>query len=153
MNLKKEQSKKYMEEAELTIDAAQAIFDKAKEEDKDLWAHVIKCCYDAIEQAVSSAIAEKEEKIPIRHPEKINKFTELFDVPKELDEKISFWSGKRSSAQYIDIKNDKLSVPHELFDEEDAKKALEESKTVIDEIKKMIIEEETKSDEEATQKK
>ena len=73
MSLKKEQSKKYIEEAELTIDSAQAVFEKAKKEDKDLWANVVKGCYDAIEQAVSSAIAAKEEKIPIKHPEKINK--------------------------------------------------------------------------------
>ena len=71
MSLKIEQSKKYMEEAELTLESAEAIFEKAKEEDKDLWANVVKSCYDAIEQAISSAISAKEEIIPIRHPDKI----------------------------------------------------------------------------------
>ncbi len=138
MNLKKEQSKKYMEEAELTIYSAQAIFERAKDEDKDLWANVIKSCYDAIEQAISSAIATKGEKIPIRHPDKIDRFSELFSISKELDEKISFWLGRRASTQYVDIKDDKLSVPHELFDEKDAKKALDESREIIDEIKRVI---------------
>ena len=138
MSLKKEQAKKYMEEAELTIDSSQAVFERAKEEDKGLWANVVKGCYDAIEDAICSAIAAKEERIPIKHPEKINKFKELFEMPEEMNEKISFWSGKRSSAQYVDIKDDKLSVPHELFTEEDAKKALDESKEIIEKIKRMI---------------
>ena len=138
MSLKIEQSKKYMEEAELTLESAEAIFEKAKEEDKDLWANVVKSCYDAIEQAISSAISAKEEVIPIRHPDKIDKFSKLFEISKDLDEKISFWLGKRSSAQYVDIKDDKLSVPHELFSEEDAKKALDESKEIIEEIKILI---------------
>lgn len=142
MSLKKEQSKEYMEEAELSIYSAQTVFDKAKEEDKDLWANVIKSCYDAIEQAVSSAIAAKEERIPIKHPEKINKFNELFKISKGSNEKISFWLGKRSSAQYVDIKDDKVSVPHELFTEEDAKKALDETNEIIEEIKEIIKKEE-----------
>ncbi len=140
MSLKIEQSKKYMEEAELTLESAEAVFEKAKEEDKDLWANVVKSCYDAIEQAISSAISAKEEVIPIRHPDKIDKFSKLFEISKELDEKISFWLGKRSSAQYVDIKDDKLSVPHELFNEEDAKKALDESKEIIEEIKILMEE-------------
>ena len=140
MSLKIEQSKKYMEEAELTLESAEAVFEKAKEEDKDLWANVVKGCYDAIEQAISSAISAKEETIPIRHPDKIDKFSKLFGISEDLDEKISFWLGKRSSAQYVDIKNDKLSVPHELFSEEDAKKALEDSKEIIEEIRILIKE-------------
>lgn len=138
MNLKKEQSEKYMEEAELSMSAAESVYERAKESDLDLWAHVIKSCYDAIEQAVSPAIASSGEKIPIKHPEKINKFIELFKPPKEVEEIIYFWLGKRASAQYVDVKDNKISVPHELFDEEDAKKALDESREVVDEIKRII---------------
>lgn len=140
MKLKKEQSKKYMEEAELSLYSAEAVFDKAKEEDKDLWANVVKSCYDAIEQAISSAIAAKEERIPIQHPEKIIRFNKIFKTSKDMQEKIFFWLGRRSSAQYVDIKHDKISVPHELFTEEDAKKAIDESKEIIEEIKKTIEE-------------
>lgn len=143
MNLKKEQSEKYIEEAELTLYSAEAVFNRAKEEDKELWANVIKSCYDAIEQAISSAIASKGEKIPIKHPEKINKFNELFEVSDKLKEKIFFWLGKRASTQYVDIKNDKIFVPHELFEEEDARKALEESKEIVEEIKRMMAEQKT----------
>lgn len=138
MSLKKEQSRKYMEEAELTIESAEAIFEKAKEEDIALWSNVVKSCYDAIEHAVSSAIAAKEEKIPIRHPEKISRFIELFNITKELSRKIAFWMGKRSSAQYVDIRYDRLSVPHELFGEKDAEKAIRETREIIAEIKNLI---------------
>lgn len=140
-NLKKEQAKKYMEEAELTLYSAEAVFERAKEEDKDLWANVIKGCYDSIEQAISSAIASRNEKIPIMHPEKINKFMELFQTSKETDEKIYFWLGKRASTHYVDIKNDKLSIPHELFSEEDAEKAISDAKEIIEGIKQLIKEE------------
>jgi len=146
MSLKKEQSKKYMEEAELSLSVAESAFNKAKENDLDLWAHVIKNCYDAIEQAVSSTIAAKEERIPIQHPGKIKRFIDLLKPSKEVENKIYFWLGKRASAQYVDIKDDKLSVPHELFDEEDAKKAMDDCKEIISEIKELIkkIEEESK---------
>lgn len=131
-----------MEEAELSLVAAESVYERAKESDLDLWAHVVKTCYDAIEQAISSAIASKEEKIPIKHPEKINKFVSLFEPPKEIENRIYFWLGKRASAQYVDIKDNKLSVPYELFDEEDAKKSMEESREIVEEIKRLIKKEE-----------
>lgn len=138
MDLGKKQSEKYLEEAELTLLSAQAVFERAKEEDKELWANVVKSSYDAIEQAVSAAIADKGEVIPKEHPKKIEKFINLFYPNEELKRKICFWLGKRSRAQYIDIFDDELSVPHELFHEEDAQKSLEDSKEIINEIKKLI---------------
>lgn len=41
--LKEKQSKSYLEEAELSLETAQIVFEKAKEEDKDLWAN-LQCC-------------------------------------------------------------------------------------------------------------
>ncbi len=139
-NLKDKQAESYLKEAEFSLETAQIIFDKAKEEDKDLWANVIKICYDAIEQAISAAIAKKNEIIPKEHPAKIKKFINLFEIDEELKEKLYYWLGKRSSSQYVDIKDNRLSIPHELFDEDDAKKALDDSKEVIGEIKKLIKE-------------
>lgn len=138
MSLTQEQAKKYLEEAELSIIAAEGIFEKAKKEDKDLWANAVKACYDAIEQAISAGIAKKNEIIPKEHPAKIKKFTELYAVNKEIKNTIIYWLGKRSSAQYVDIKNNEITVPHELFTEEDAERAIEESKEAIEEIKKII---------------
>jgi len=137
MNLKKEQSDKYMKEAELTLLSAEAIFERAKEDDKDFWAVVVKNCYDSLEQAVSSAIASRSEPIPIKHPEKINKFTNIFNVPKYIDKKLLYWLQKRASTQYIDIKNNQLSVPHELFTEQDAEKALNDTREIINKIKEL----------------
>ena len=140
MNLSKEQARKYLEEAELSLEAAQFIFERAKELDKDMWANVIKGCYDAIEQAISAGIAKKNEVIPKEHPFKVKKFINLYKISNKIKNKIYFWLGKRSSSQYVDIKDDKLSVPHELFSEEDAKKALDESEEIIEEIKKLVEE-------------
>lgn len=137
-DLKDKQAESYLKEAELSLETAQIIFDKAKEEDKDLWANVIKTCYDAIEQAVSAAIAKKNEVIPKEHPAKIKKFVNLFEADEELKEKLYFWLRKRSSSQYVDIKDDRLSIPHELFDESDAQKALDDSKEVLEKIKEML---------------
>ena len=139
-DLKEKQAKSYLEEAELSLETAQIIFDKAKEEDKDLWANVVKTCYDAIEQAVSAAIIKKDEIIPKEHPAKVKKFINLFKVDKGLQEKIYFWLRKRSNSQYVDIKNDKILVPHELFTEDDAQQALDDSKEIIGEIKELVKE-------------
>ncbi len=61
-----------------------------------------------------------------------------YEINEEIKKKIYFWLGKRSSAQYVDIKDNTISVPHELFSEEDANRALEESKEILDEIRKII---------------
>jgi len=138
MDLTEKQAEKYLEEAELSLSAAQIIFDQAKKKGKDMWANVIKGCYDAIEQAISAGIAKKNELIPKEHPLKIKKFINLYTIDDKVKNNIMFWLGKRASAQYVDIKNNKLSVPHELFNEEDAKKALGESKEIINEVKGII---------------
>jgi len=139
-DLKEKQSKSYLEEAELSLETAQIIFERAKEEDKDLWANVVKTCYDAIEQAISAAIIKKDEIIPKEHPAKVKKFLNLFKVSKSLQEKIYFWLRKRSNSQYVDIKNDKIFIPHEMFTEDDAQKALDDSKEIINEIKELLQE-------------
>ncbi len=137
-DLKQKQADNYIREAELTLESAQAIFDKAKEENKGLWANVVKCCYDAIEQAVSAALAKKWEVIPKDHPEKIRKFINLYKADKAVEKKLFFWLGKRGSSHYVDIKNDRLSVPHELFGEEDAEEAMAYSEDIICYIKSLI---------------
>jgi len=137
-DLKEKQSKSYLEEAELSLETAQIIFDKAKEGDKDFWANVIKICYDSIEQAISAAIAKKNQRIPKEHPSKIKKFINLFEIDEELKEKLYFWLRKRSSSQYVDIKDDKISIPHELFDESDAQKALDDAREIIEKVKGTI---------------
>ena len=106
--MKEKQAKAYIEEAELSLETAEIIFDKAKEEDKDLWANVIKSCYDAIEQAISAAISIKNENIPKEYPAKVKKFINLFTINKKSEEKIYFWLRKRSCSQYVDIKYDKI---------------------------------------------
>lgn len=140
MDLKKEQSKKYFEEAKISLVAAKTLFENAKENDLDLWAHIVKNCYDAIESGICSYLAFKDKVIPIKHPEKVNLFLNNIKIPKKLEKKIYFWLGKRSSAQYVDIKDDKLSVPHELFEERDAEKAIEDSEEVLEFIREQISE-------------
>lgn len=137
-SLKEQQAENYLKEAELSLDAAKAIFEKSKDEDKALWANVVKCCYDAVEQAVSAALAKKGETIPKEHPEKIKKLINLYSVEKGIEKQLFYWLRKRSSSQYVDIKDDKLYVPHELFSEEDAEECLEDSEEIIEYIRRMI---------------
>lgn len=137
-NLKEQQADNYLKEAEFSLDAAKAIFDKSKEEDKTLWANVVKCCYDAVEQAVSAALAKKGEIIPKEHPEKIKKRINLYDIEKAIEQQLFYWLRKRSSSQYVDIKNDRVYVPHELFSEEDAGECLEDSEEIIEYIRQKI---------------
>ena len=59
-----EQADAYIEEAELTMESAKAIYDSAQETGEELWAQVVKNGYDAIEQAISAGIAAENEAIP-----------------------------------------------------------------------------------------
>lgn len=75
----------------------------AREEEKTLWANVVKCCYDAVEQAVSAALAKKGEIIPREHPEKIKKLINVYTIEKTIENKLFYWLRKRSSSQYVDM--------------------------------------------------
>lgn len=135
MNINQSQSRKYLEEAELTLLAAEAVFKSAKKEYKRLWANVVKSCYDCMEQALSSALASQGKIIPKEHPAKVKLFINLFSPSEDLKQKIFFWLGKRARAQYVDMVDDKLYAPHELFTEDDAEKALSDCRYVLQKIK------------------
>jgi HEPN domain-containing protein len=135
MDLKEKQAEKYIEEAKLSIEVAKSIFNAGKEK---TWAHVIKNCYDAIEQAISAALAKKDIRIPKEHPAKITEFINSYSPDEKITKILFYWLRKRSSSQYVDIKDGKVIVPHEIFTKEDAKKALEDCEKIIDFIKNLI---------------
>ena len=136
-DIKREQSIAYLEEARLTLESAGAIFIKSSNE-KTLWAQVVKNCYDAMEQAISAAIAFKGEVIPKDHPAKITKFIELYGRKDEIVQLLLNWLGKRARAQYIDIIKGEISVPHKLFTKKDAELALIDAKKIIEKIRGLI---------------
>lgn len=138
-NLREKQGEEYLEEAELTLVAAEGILKQAKETGKGLWAQAVKCCYDSMEQAVSAALAKKELLIPKEHPAKVALFANTYLL---RDSKVigilGKWLGIRGRAQYVDIRSGKIYVPHEIFDESDARDALNDAKFVVDFMKKML---------------
>lgn len=127
-----EQADAYLEEAELTLESAEAIYNTAEESGENLWAQVVKNGYDAIEQAVSAGIAAEDEAIPRNHPSKINTFIELYDPGEEVEDILLHWLQRRSSSQYVDIRGDEINIPHEQFTEEDAEQILRDIETVLD---------------------
>jgi HEPN domain-containing protein len=126
-----EQADAYLEEAKLTLASAQAIFQTAEKSGDELWAQVVKNGYDAIEQAVSAGIAAEDEAIPRNHPGKINTFIELYAPRKEIEEILLHWLQRRSSSQYVDIRGDRLNIPHEQFTREDASQILDDVEIVL----------------------
>ncbi|MBD3355378.1 HEPN domain-containing protein [Candidatus Woesearchaeota archaeon] len=139
MEIREKQAQKYLEEAELTLDAAKAIFDTAVAKNRNLYAQVIKTAYDAMEQAVSSTIAKKNKIIPKDHPAKIIKLVNLYDLKEEKEVKILFhWLKERGKSQYVDIKGNDVSTPHETFDKEDAENILNDTQDVIEFIKELL---------------
>lgn len=125
-----EQAAAYLREAALTLQSARTIFD-AEAPGDPLWAQVVKNAYDAIEQAVSAAIAAEGERIPRRHPAKINAFLDLHDPGTDLEERLLTWLRRRSDAQYVAIRGDEVNIPHEQFDETDAERILEDAGAVL----------------------
>lgn len=128
----KQQADAYLEEAELTLESAQAIYRTAQEAGEMLWAQVVKNGYDSIEQAVSAGIAAEEKSIPRNHPGKINTFIQLFDAPEEIEDALLHWLQRRSSSQYVDIRGDEVNIPHEQFTREDAEQILDDAERIID---------------------
>jgi len=137
MSLQKEQARAYLKEALLTLESAKAIF-KNSSDKKPLWSQVVKNCYDAMEQAISAAIAFKGETIPKDHPAKITKFIELYGREYGFVYSLLTWLGKRARAQYVDIIKGEVSIPHKIFDKKSAKRALVDAEKIINKIKEII---------------
>jgi HEPN domain-containing protein len=130
-----EQADAYLDEAELTLESAEAIYQSAEETGEKLWATVVKNGYDAIEQAVSAGIAAENEAIPRTHPGKINTFIELYNPGEEIEDLLLHWLQRRSSSQYVDIRGDELNIPHEQFTRDDAEHILEDVETVVEYVR------------------
>lgn len=127
-----DQSAVYLTEAGLTLSSARAIFETASAQQEPLWAAVVKNGYDAMEQAVSAAIAAQEERIPRAHPAKIQTFVNLHQPPDRVESVLLYWLERRSTSQYVDIRGDEITVPHTQFDRNDADRILDDVRTVID---------------------
>ena len=133
-----EQAEAYLREAELTLNSAHAIYNSASEQHEELWAQVVKNGYDAIEQAISAAIAAEDESTPRAHPAKINRFVELHHPEDELENQLLHWLRRRSDTQYVDIRDDEINVPHRQFDQDDAETILEDAENVLERIRDHI---------------
>jgi HEPN domain-containing protein len=132
-----DQAAAYLEEAELTLDAAKAICNTA-DEAQQLWAQVVKNGYDAIEQAASAAIAAQDHAIPRQHPAKINTFLDLYDLNEDLEDRLLYWLRRRSESQYVDIRGDEINIPHEQFDHTDAQEILNDADHVLAVVKAAV---------------
>jgi HEPN domain-containing protein len=132
-----EQAAAYLREADLTLQSARTVFDAATLDDP-LWAQVVKNGYDAIEQAVSAAIAAQGERIPRKHPAKINTFLDLYDPDDALEDRLLDWLRRRSDAQYVDIRGDEVNIPHEQFDRGDAERILDDADAVLTYVRQAV---------------
>lgn len=132
-----EQAEAYMEEARLTFESARAIEESSDDRD-DMAAQVVKNAYDAIEQAISAAIASTGEAIPRKHPAKVNRFIGLFEPEEELEQTLLYWLRRRSDSQYVDIRGDEINIPHEQFDRADAERIMDDAETVIGRVESIL---------------
>lgn len=126
------QAEAYLEAARQSRRAAQLIYRSAIGTGDPLWAPVVKNGYAAMEQAVSAALAAGDEPIPRSHPAKLNAFLANYQVSATLEATLLEWLRRRSDAQYVDIRGDELSVPHEQFDRADATRILDDADRVLE---------------------
>lgn len=132
-----EQAEAYFEEARLTLESARAIHGAAGETE-DMWAQVVKNAYDAIEQAISGAIAASDESIPRDHPAKVGKFIDLYDLEEDIEKTLLHWLRRRSDSQYVDIRGDEINIPHELFDRDDAEAVIRDAAVVMGRVERIL---------------
>lgn len=125
-----EQARAYLREARLTLDSAHAIHESSSDANQ-LWAQVVKNGYDAIEQAVSAGIADRGRPVPRRHPAKINTFIDCFDPSARVEDDLLYWLRQRSDTQYVDIRDDKVNIPHEQFGRTDAERVLRDATQIL----------------------
>jgi len=136
----KERAKAYLKEAELTLESAQAIFEKAKKTSKQLWSKVVKEAYDAMENCTMAALAIRQKRIPRYHPAKVASFVSEFGLEgSETTKILTKWLARRARAHYVDFnRTGRLRAPYEEFNEKDALEALEDCKKVIESVRKLI---------------
>lgn len=134
-----EQAEAYFNEARLTLESARAIHDVAGET-ANMWAQVVKNAYDAIEQAISAAIAASKERIPRDHPQKVTRFIDLDDPEERIEKTLLCWLRRRSDAQYVDIRGEEVNIPHELFDRTDAEEIVKDAETVLGRVERLLEE-------------
>lgn len=132
-----EQAAAYFEEARLTLASARAILEAA-DETEDMWAQVVKNAYDSIEQAISAAIAARDERIPRDHPSKVGMFIDLYDPDEEFEGRLLYWLRRRSDSQYVDIRGDEINIPHELFNRDDAEEIMEDAQAVMNRVERIL---------------
>lgn len=99
---------------------------------------MVKNGYDAIEQAVSAAIAAEGETIPQNHPAKINVFLEIYEIDDEREAILLEWLRRRSDSQYVDIRGNEINVPHTTFDEDDARGMLADAEELISLVDELV---------------
>lgn len=137
MNLNEKRAEAYLQEARLSLESAQAIFDEAHRTKKQLWANIVKTSYDGMEQAISAALAKIDVIIPKEHPAKISAFINNIKADEKNKEALLFWLRKRSKSQYVDVIGEKVQIPHETFNEADAEKAIDDCKLMIGSVSKL----------------
>jgi len=119
--------------------AAEAILERAKETKEDLWAQVVKNAYDAMEHAISAALARKGVLIPKEHPDEVASFINNFDLRNsDVEHPLMEWVRKRGRAQYVDIRGKDLHVPHEFFGIRDAEEAVRDARRVLDSTRRLL---------------
>jgi HEPN domain-containing protein len=129
-----EQASAYLSEAGTTLESARVLF----EDDPEAFAsQIVKNAYDALEQALSAGIAARGEDIPRRHGAKIQRYFEPLDA-EELEQTAFDWHSRRSNAQYVDFRGSELSVPSKNFDENDAKRILTDTETIVEFVRERI---------------
>jgi HEPN domain-containing protein len=122
-----------LDEAELTIESAEAIYERARTTGKQLWSKVVKEAYDAMENCVMAALVEVHVDIPRYHPAKMATFISQFKLEgTDMAEILTKWLARRSRARYVDFNEaGKLRVPLDEFGEAEASEALRDCKKVL----------------------
>jgi HEPN domain-containing protein len=130
----------YLMEAELTLESAEAVFERAKLTGKRLWSKVVKEAYDAMEDCAAAALALKGVGVPRYHPAKIASFISQFGLEgSEVAGILTKWLSRRARAHYVDFNEmGRLRAPFEEFDEADAVEVLRDCRVVIEFVKKLI---------------
>ena len=134
-SLWKRQARVYLKIARRQLGMAEALLEKG------FYEGAVFHCYHAFEAACSAGIADRSEKVSLRHRAKFNQFRHLYPTLPFATEFASLLAElypKRERALYADIEYGEVTDPTLEYDADDARQILVRTKGLVAQIEELL---------------
>ena len=134
-SLLKRQAEVYLRIAHRQLGMAEALLEKG------FYEGAIFHCYHAFEAACSAGVANRGQRVPLRHKAKFNKFRRLYpDLPfsAEFAALLAELYPKRERSLYADIEYGRIADPTLEYSRQDAEETLARTREMVCQIESLL---------------